>query len=80
MVIHDEIIRMIEEAAKMPVADIKNHLYEDLGLDSLSFIHLLLMIEDRYSIAFEISEMQSCLEVSRLIILAEKKVKEKIQV
>ncbi|WP_313154076.1 acyl carrier protein [Lacrimispora sp.] len=75
--INDEIIRMIEEAAQFPVSDRKTNLYNDLGLDSLSFIHLLLKIEDTYSITFDITEMESCLEVGRMIELAEKKVKEK---
>ncbi|MDR7812800.1 acyl carrier protein [Lacrimispora sp.] len=75
--INDEIIRMIEEAAQFPVSDRKINLYKDLGLDSLSFIHLLLKIEDMYSITFDITEMESCLEVGRMIELAEKKVKEK---
>jgi len=75
--INDEIIRMIEEAAQFPVSDRKINLYKDLGLDSLSFIHLLLKIEDTYSITFDITEMESCLEVGRMIKLAEKKVKEK---
>lgn len=79
MAINDEITRMIEEAAKLPVSDRKNNLYKDLGFDSLSFIHLLLKIEDLYSITFDITEMESCLEVSQLIALAEKKVKEKIK-
>ncbi len=77
MMINDEIIRMIEEAAQFPVSDRKTNLYNDLGLDSLSFIHLLLKIEDTYSITFDITEMESCLEVGRMIELAEKKVKEK---
>lgn len=77
MMISDEIIRMIEEAAQLPVSDRKANLYKDLGFDSLSFIHLLLKIEDMYSITFDITEMESCLEVGRMIELAEKKVKEK---
>lgn len=77
VMISDEVIQMIEEMAQLPVSDRKNNLYKDLGLDSLSFIYLLLKIEDRYSITFDITEMESCLEVGRMIALAEKKVKEK---
>ncbi|GLC80310.1 acyl carrier protein [Lacrimispora brassicae] len=79
MVIHDEITRMIEDAAKLQVSDRKSNLYKDLGFDSLSFIHLLLKIEDMYSITFDITEMESCLEVSQLIAMAEKKVKENMK-
>lgn len=71
--IRDEVIRMIEETARVPVSDIKNNLYKDLGLDSLSFIQLLLAMEDRYSITFEITEMESCLEVDFIIELLERK-------
>jgi acyl carrier protein len=79
VVINDEIIRMIEETAKLSVVDKKNNLYKDLGFDSLSFIRLLLKIEDIYSITFDITEMESCLEVSQLIASVEKKVKENIK-
>lgn len=79
MVINDEIIRMIEETAKLSVVGKKNNLYKDLGFDSLSFIRLLLKIEDIYSITFDITEMESCLEVSQLIASVEKKVKENIK-
>lgn len=75
--IRDEVIRMIEEAARLPVSDLNSNFYKDVGLDSLSFIQLLLNIENRYSIAFDITEMESCLEVSFLIELTEKKVKER---
>ena len=80
MPIRDEVFQMITEVAKMAVPDMKKHLYRDLGLDSLSFIQLLFAIEDRFAITFEISEMQSCLDISRLIELIETKtsVKEKI--
>lgn len=75
--IRDEVIRMIEETARLPVSDVKNNLFKELGLDSLSFIQLLFAIENRYSITFDIMEMESCLEVGFLIALTEKKVKEK---
>ncbi|SHK05353.1 acyl carrier protein [Propionispora hippei] len=75
--IRDEVIRMIRETAKLPVSDIKNNLYKDLGLDSLSFVQLLLAIEKKYSIIFGITEMEACLEVGFLIALTEKKVEEK---
>lgn len=77
--IRDEVICMIEETAKLPVTDIKNNLYKDLGLDSLSFVKLLLSIENLYSITFDIMEIEFCLEVDFLIALTEKKVKEKRQ-
>lgn len=75
--IRDGVIRMIEEMSRLPVTDVKNNLFKDLGLDSLSFIQLLFAIENRYSITFDIMEMESCLEVGYMISLTEKKVKEK---
>lgn len=77
--IRDEVIRMIEERARLPVPDIKSNLYKDLGLDSLSFIQLLLDIESRLSITFDITEIEPCLEVGFMIELTEKKVKEREQ-
>ena len=73
MTIRDEVFQMITEAVQMPIPDMKKHLYQDLGLDSLSFIQLLLAIEDRFIITFKVSEMQSCLDISRLIELVESK-------
>lgn len=77
MSIRDELIQMVTEAVKMPISDVKKHLYQNFGLDSLSFIQLLIAIEDRFTITFEISEMQSCLDVSQLIEITEKKIKGK---
>jgi len=55
----------------------KSNLYTDLGFDSLSFITLLTEIEDAYSITFDISEMETCLQVGRLIKTVQKKIKER---
>lgn len=74
MPIRDEVIGIIKDAVKIPIPDTEKHLYRDLGLDSLSFIRLLLAIEDRFNVIFEISEMQSCLDINRLVELTEKKV------
>ena len=57
----------------------KTNIYFDLGVDSLSFISLLLLIEEKYSITFDITEMEECLEVERLITSVENKVKEREQ-
>lgn len=55
----------------------KSNLYTDLGFDSLSFITLLTEIEDAYSITFDISEMETCLQVGRLIKTVQIKIKER---
>jgi acyl carrier protein len=71
------IIRMIEER-KCAVAAVGrgSNLYTDLAFDSLSFVSLLVEIEDAYSIRFEISEMEDCLLVENLIAKADQKIKE----
>lgn len=76
--IRDEILQMIrkEEPGSIPVGE-KTNLYTDLGFDSLSFIRLLLEIEQVYSITFGIEEMEPCLEAGHLITLVEKKVRER---
>jgi len=55
----------------------KSNLYTDLGFDSLSFITLLTELEDAYSITFDISEMETCLQVGRLIKTVQIKIKER---
>lgn len=75
--IRDEVICMIEEMTRLPASKIKGNLYKDLGLDSLSFIQLLLAIENRYSITFDVTEMESCLEVDFMIALTQNKIGEK---
>ena len=55
----------------------KSNLYTDLGFDSLSFITLLTEIEEAYSITFDISEMETCLQVGRLIKTVQIKIKER---
>ena len=54
---------------------LKSNLYTDLGFDSLSFVCLLLELEQIYSITFSTAETGICLEVGKLIALVEKKKK-----
>ncbi|MFT9056795.1 MAG: acyl carrier protein [Ethanoligenens sp.] len=76
--IRDEIIQIIkeEEPDFGPIGE-KTNLYTDIGLDSLSFISLLMEIEEAYSITFDIAEMEPCLEFGHLTALVESKVKER---
>ncbi|MDR0426134.1 MAG: phosphopantetheine-binding protein [Clostridiales bacterium] len=78
MGIPDRILRMLEEKKRSgcPVKP-QSELYKDLSFDSLSFIALLLEIEEIYSIVFEIAEMEKCLRVVGLIAATERKVREK---
>lgn len=78
MIIHNQIIQMIEEASPIPIpVQDKTNLYLDLGFDSLSFVSFLLKIEEIYLISFDITEMEICLQVDCLIALIETKVKER---
>lgn len=73
----DEIIQIIKEFAfvSAPIRETSN-LYTDIRLDSLSFVRLLLRIEETYAINFNIFEMEMCLQLDRLIGLVERKIKE----
>ena len=77
MSVRKAIIQLIEQEIVItaPITDTTN-LYEDLHLDSLSFVSLLMDIEDRYGITFELGEMEGCHIAGQLIELVEQKVKE----
>jgi|GEM_PF-755307 len=78
MMVRDVIIEKIKGnvLVSVPINE-KSNLYTDLGFDSLSFITLLTEIEDAYSITFDISEMETCLQVGRLIKTVQIKIKER---
>lgn len=74
MTIRDAVIQKIKEVrfAAGPVTE-ETNLYLDLGFDSLSFINLLMQIEELFSVTIDIGEMQSCIRVGRLIEVVEAK-------
>lgn len=78
MAIREDILDKINhyKFVREPVCSDSN-LYTDLRFDSFSFIKLLLEIEEQYLVIFELSEMETCLQVNNLIALVEKKVKER---
>jgi len=78
MIIRDAIIHKIKENifVSAPITE-KSNLYTDLGFDSLSFVVLLTEIEEEYSIIFDITEMETCLQVDQLITIVENKIKER---
>jgi len=72
--IRSEIIQMIQEECVVTVPKDKYfNLYSDLEFDSLSFAALLIKIEQRYDIIFEISDIENCAEVDKLITTVEVK-------
>lgn len=73
-----QIMEMIQEMTGGPVSSgAQTHLCRHLGVDSLSFVRLLLQIEVRYAIVFEIPEMEQCLQLDRLVSMVRMKVKER---
>ena len=76
--VRDAIVQKIKRNifVSAPITE-KTNLYADLNFDSLSFIALLMEIEDAYSVTFDIMEMESCLQVGRLITIVENKIKER---
>ena len=82
-----KIIDMIENISYRGVFDSKNSedlyakmdfdLYTDLGIDSLSFVSLLVDIENEFLIEFSLAEMSSCLRLSNLIALTNEKYQKK---
>lgn len=74
MSIRAYIIQLIERDCVLPIPVTDDvHLFEDLDFDSLSFVHLLMELEDAYSITFDLLEMEQCLRVGQLIALVEQK-------
>ena len=74
--IRDEILQLVDQANRLPVPIAEaTDLYQDLHLDSLSFVSLLLELEERFGITIELPEMERCLVVGRLIELIETKVR-----
>lgn len=80
MSIRNQIIQLIvqESVLSVPVTETTD-LYKDLCLDSLSFISLLMDIEEQYHITIELSEMTGCRIVGQLIRLVENKVRKDLQ-
>ena len=76
MSVRDLIIQKVNEGklVSKQVTESSN-LYMDLGFDSLSFAYLLIEIEETYSVAFDLTEIETCLEVGRLIALVEDKMR-----
>ena len=77
MNIHEEIVKLITESTQVPVPiNGSSNLYRDLYMDSLALTDLLIGIEERYAIVFDLFEIEACLQVGRLISLVEEKIKE----
>ena len=74
--INEEIISMLEAVKCIPVPITENtNLFLDLGIDSLSFVKFLVRLEERYTISFDIAEMNQCLRLGRMVELTKSKVK-----
>lgn len=77
MSVKETILQLIGQEAFVPVPITEAaDLFQDLYLDSLSFISLLMEIEEQYRITIELPEMAGCRRVGQLIELVERKVRE----
>lgn len=77
MSVSKTIIQLInqETVISIPITETTD-LYKDLYLDSLSFIGLIMDIEELYNIKVELSEMTDCHIFGLLTSLVERKIKE----
>lgn len=74
MNIRRALLELVETGRRSNAALSENtHLYLDLGYDSLSFMQLLLQIEELFHIRFSLPEMTTCLSLDQLIFLVEQK-------
>ena len=76
MSVKETILQLIEHKAmiSVPITETTD-LYKDLYLDSLSFVCLLMDIEEQFNITIELPEMEGCHIFGTLIKLVEEKVK-----
>ena len=77
MSVRETMIQLIhqETAIRIPITEATD-LFKDLCLDSLSFVSLLMEIEEQYNITIELPEMAECHIAGQLIKLVERKVGE----
>ncbi len=77
MSVKETIIQLIDQETVIaaPITETTD-LYKDLYLDSLSFVGLLMDLEEQYHITIELSEMAGCHIVGHLIKIVEKKIQE----
>lgn len=77
MPVRETVIQLIDQETVIPTPITETtDLFQDLHLDSLSFVSLLMEIEEQYKITIELEEMAGCRIAGQLIKLVERKVKE----
>ena len=75
MSVQNEIIHLIRQETPLPVYITETtDLYKDLHMDSLSYVSLLLTLEDHFGITIQLLEMEDCLVVGRIIDLVNQKI------
>ena len=78
MVSLTNIVILINEIRVVNVdIDLSTNLYTDLGFSSIQFVRFISMVENKYEIAFDIMEIQECIQIERLINLINHKIEEK---
>lgn len=75
MSVRETILQLIEQETVLPIPITEEtDLFQELCLDSLSFVMLLMGIEEQYHITIELPEMADCRIAGQLIKLVERKV------
>lgn len=75
--ISGKVMQFLDEAGfSVPASPSGVHLFYDIAMDSLSFIRLLMRIEDSFGIVFDIVQMEECTQLDRLLALIDHKLRE----
>lgn len=75
MSVKETIIQLLKKDRPFFVMETRqNNLYADMGFDSISYIQFLLKLEKSFAITFELTEMETGLQLDQLITLIEDKV------
>ncbi len=76
MSIKNEILTLIKSKTKLSSSVTETtHLYKDLHFDSLSYVSLLMAVENHFNVTIRLPEMGRCLVVGQMIELVEEKIR-----
>lgn len=76
--IHKIVIGLMSKEGIFIASDAEHlHLFQDVGIDSLTFINLLIKIEETFGICFDITQMENCADFEYLVTLIKQKTEEK---
>ena len=76
MSIKNEILTLIKSKTKLSSSVTETtHLYKYLHFDSLSYVSLLMAVENHFNVTIGLPEMGRCLVVGQMIELVEEKIR-----